>query len=78
MTKLAEQKALEAYPEHGGKRECYIKGYDKAMQDFEEWLQDCFYIHPHDSHVVHYESDKPLDSIDDLIEQFKNYIKDNE
>ena len=47
MSKIAEQKALEAYPilfsERNGydntfkdRRESYIKGYDQAMQDFLE------------------------------------------
>lgn len=50
MSKIAEQKALEAYPkvnppyhtsieaqvnvEHAYKREGYIQGYDEAMQDY--------------------------------------------
>ena len=88
MSKLAEQKALEAYPikilvnddlssqdinvEH---RNGFRKGYDQCFSDIEEFLQDCFYIHPHDCHVVQYDSDTPLDSIDDLIEQIKQYIQ---
>ena len=90
MSKIAEQKAFEEYPLpkeetestsfinqetfNSAKRTGYIVGYNQAMQDFEEWLQDQFHIHPHDCHVVQYESDTTLNSIDDLVEQFKKYI----
>lgn len=50
MSKIAEQKALEAYPilfsERNGydntfkdRRESYIKGYDQAMKDVFEWIE---------------------------------------
>lgn len=56
MSKIAEQKALEAYPikeewvgnQYGGledtnslSREKYQEGYDQAMQDFLEYLKYC-------------------------------------
>ena len=90
MSKIAEQKALEAYPmnseyidlddigsfdESIPHREGYIKGYDQAMQDIEEFFYDRFNIHPHDCHVVQYVSDTPLEDIDGFIEQIKNYMK---
>lgn len=78
MSKIAEQKALKAYPEHGGKRECYIKGYDQAMQDFlkkaEGFLTGrvvlCF-------RVSWTEQQTPfLDfNIKNIVEQFKNYMQ---
>jgi hypothetical protein len=48
MSKIAEQKALEAYPpcinSNGfdlaeARREGYIKGYDKAMQDIFDYIE---------------------------------------
>ena len=91
MSKIAEKKALEEYPEvnppyrtnieaqvnveHAYKREGYIKGYDQAMQDIEWFFYDKFNIHPHDCHVIQYVSDTPLETIDDFVEQFKNYIE---
>lgn len=84
MSKISEQKALEAYPMNEyefdkakksdieRKRFAYIKGYDKAMQDFldkaEEYLRKEFvdmwlrYIRGH--------------SMDDEIKMFKNYMQD--
>lgn len=59
MSKIAEQKALEAYPDtttfrldiedkNKPKREGYIKGYDQALEDFlekaEKWIEDNFSI----------------------------------
>lgn len=93
MSKISEQKALEAYPISISKdsveegfdwneeyREVYIQGYDQAMKDFMEKAEDFFYdrfnIHPHDCHVVQYVSDTPLETIDDFVEQFKNYMQD--
>lgn len=84
MSKIAEQKALEEYPLpkensssfinqetfNSAKRTGYIKGYDQAMQDIKEFIYDKFNIHLHDCHVVQYDSDTPLESMDDFIEQF--------
>lgn len=87
MSKIAEKKALEEYPfepiECGGGiadsnseyRGLYQEGYDQAMQDIEEFFQENFYIHPHDCHVVQYVSEQPLESIDNFVEQIKNYIE---
>lgn len=61
MSKISEQKAFEAYPEHGGKRECYIKGYDQAMQDFLE-------------KAVRFLDEETV-LADCKIEQFKNYMQ---
>ena len=40
MSNTAEQRAFEAYPEHGGKRECFIKGYEKCLENVCEWLKE--------------------------------------
>ena len=39
-----------------------------------DWCNDEFYVHPHDSHVIQYVSDKPMNDIDDFVEEFKNKI----
>lgn len=80
MSKIAEQKALEAYPEirlyepnydeNVENREGYIKGYDQALQDFLnkacEWLQ---------KEVV----DDYIGIIwDDCIQDFKNYMEEEQ
>ena len=54
----------------------YNNGYNQALQDFKEFIYEKFNIHPHDCHVVQYDSDTPLESMDDFVEQFKNYMKD--
>lgn len=70
MSKISEQKALEAYPilfgERNGydntfkdRRESYIKGYDQAMQDFLEKAKE-FFIEQHAG----------------MFTQFKNYMQD--
>ena len=68
MSKISEQKALEAYPEHGGKRECYIKGYDQAIQDFlekaEMYLKTRVYYNMHPNNIT------------TAIQEFKNYMQD--
>lgn len=76
MSKIAEQKALEAYSilfsERNGydntfkdRRESYIKGYDQAFQDFMEkaceWLK--------------YNNKWHYGEIDLYIKYFKNYMK---
>lgn len=56
-------------------RKIWEDAYRQALKDVtenaEEFFQEYFYIHPHDSCVVQYVSDKPLDSIDDFVKQFK-------
>lgn len=56
-------------------REIWEDAYRKAIKDVmekaEEFFQEYFYIHPHDCCVVQYVSDKPLDSIDDFVKQFR-------
>ena len=91
MSKIAEQKALEAYPPHYQKlagdgyfdmslekREGYIRGYNQALQDIKEFFYDKFNIHPHDCHVGQYVSDTPLENMDDFIKQIENYIRDEQ
>lgn len=86
MSKISEQKALEAYPikeewvgnQYGGiedtnslSREKYQEGYDKAMQDFLEWLKDC-------STFTYSNGYKRIDDdlYNKLVEDFKNYMQD--
>ena len=77
MSKIAEQKALEEYPEiriyepnydeNVEHREGYIKGYDQAVQDFlekaEKWLEPTF------------KSIAGYNCGGDLINDFKNYMQ---
>lgn len=84
MSKLSEQKALEEFPstdkDPNGifvqvRREDYANGYDKAMQDVKEFIYEYFYVHPHDCHLVMYESDTPLENdLDDFWEQLEKYL----
>ena len=76
MSKIAEEKALEAYPMVVSEqtipcRLSYSEGYDQAMQDILEKAEELFYeqfnIHPHDCHVVQYVSDTPLEDIDGFV-----------
>lgn len=57
----------------------YACGCKKTMQDFMEKAEEFFYeqfnIHSHDCHVVQYVSDTPLEDIDGFVEQFKNYMQ---
>ena len=89
MSKLAEKRTNEIvgelnigdHTDHSGHnaRWCNFRsGYDQCLQDIEEFFHDRFNIHPHDSHVVQYESDTPLESIDDLVEQFKQYTEEQQ
>lgn len=77
MSKIAEQKALEAYPieshefhdDFWKERNCYVKGYDQAMQDFLEkaceWLNENQDIYFGTSCIYRKE----------LFEDFKNYMQ---
>ena len=78
MSKISEQKALEAYPPEYEQedfdktwdmniqyREPYIKGYDQAMQDFLE--KACYYLKS-----TLQEDDETNDFI---VQQFKNYME---
>lgn len=78
MSKISEQKALEAYPPtplnvslvdyNSFKRTFYVKGYDQAMQDFlekaEKWLEPTF------------KSIAGYNCGGDLMNDFKNYMQD--
>lgn len=82
MSKIAEQKALEAYPiayfRNGGgiddanasDRAVYEESYDQAMQDFMEkartWLFSDLYRYLINSKEI---------SIDEISRHFKNYMK---
>ena len=84
MSKIAEKKALEEYPEvnppyrtnieaqvnveHAYKREGYIKGYDQAMQDFMEKAEK--WLEPTFKNIAGYNCGG------DLMNNFKNYMQD--
>lgn len=76
MSKISEQKALEAY-QYGchtfveSKREGYIKGYDQAMKDFLE--KACEYLRKEfvDMWLRYIRGH----SMDDEIKMFKNYMQ---
>lgn len=79
MSKIAEQKALEAYPilfsERNGhdnsfkdRRESYIKGYDQAMKDFLEKAIEWILCHFTDSRYCNTHTEE------EIKEQFKNYM----
>lgn len=40
MSKIAEQKALEAYPDHPVWKVLYQEGYDQAMQDIKQYVEE--------------------------------------
>lgn len=78
MSKLAHQRAYEQYPQGNdgsSARIGYTLAYDQAMQDIKEFIYDKFNIHQHDNHVIQYDSDTPLESMDDFIKQIENYIE---
>lgn len=82
MSKISEQKALEAYPDkyihlpfginiadiNDFKREGYVKGYDQAMQDFLEKAE--MYLR----YRVYYNTHP--NNINVAIEDFKKYMQD--
>ena len=79
MSKIAEKKALEAYPilfsERNGydntfkdRRESYVKGYNQAMQDFLEKAEEFLYLQLNNGSIE-------CGNIERLIEQFKNYMQ---
>lgn len=82
MSNIAEQKALEAYPQkydnlldtNVHRRIGYRQGYEQAMQDFLEraceWLKDLDRRHVvRDFHTGEYYS------VQDMIKDFKNFIE---
>lgn len=84
MSKIAEKKALEAYPVKELKdnfgtmdinrcmRESYIKGYGQAMQDFMknacEWLR-------HNTMRELVLDSESTELVEDFVEDFKNYTQ---
>ena len=88
MSKISEQKALEAFPMDEyefdkakksnieRKRFAYIKGYDQAFQDFLEKAEKFF------KNELYVSISNQICSVDDFtsmtnfIEQFKNYMQD--
>ena len=88
MSKIAEQKALEAYPPHYQKlagdgyfdmslekREGYIRGYDQALQDFMEKAEEFFKNELYVSISDKICSHNNFTSVSNFIEQFKNYMR---
>lgn len=79
MSKIAEQKALEAYPDpqilpgfdsNKHYREGYIVGYDQAIQDFLENAEKIL------TERMYFSDDEAKELVEDFIKQFKNYIQD--
>ena len=68
MSKIAEQKALEAYPDHPVWKVLYQEGYDKALQDFFEKAEEFLYLQLNNGSIE-------CGNIEKLIEQFKNYMQ---
>lgn len=83
MSKIAENKALEAYPidklyndVNLQYRIGYEEGYDQAMQDFLEktckWLKESITNNPECNRII---SKKGVITMGLLIEDFKNYMQ---
>lgn len=76
MSKISEQKALEAYPNalignlDNLKKDGFIKGYDQAMRDFLEYLKYC-------STFTDINGNNRIDNDlhNTLIEDFKYFMK---
>ncbi|MBP5722053.1 MAG: hypothetical protein J6X18_00515 [Bacteroidales bacterium] len=74
MSKIAEQKSLEAYPQkydnlldaNVNRRIGYRQGYEQAMQDFMDKACEWFEIK-----IICYSKRE----YEELIEQFKNYMQ---
>lgn len=85
MSKIAEQKALEAYPPtplnvslvdyNSFKRTFYAKGYDQAMQDFSEKAEKFFTNELYVSVSNQICSMNEFTGMSNFIEQFKNYMQ---
>lgn len=81
MSKIAEKKALEAYPEkydnlldtNVDRRIGYRQGYEQAMQDFEEYLKYC-------STFTDMNGNTRIDNnlLNTLIDNFKNYMEEQQ
>jgi hypothetical protein len=78
MSKISEQKALEAYPpcinSNGfdlaeARREGYTKGYDQAMQDFLEKADEFLYLQLNNGSIE-------CGNVKNLFKQLKNYMED--
>lgn len=90
MNRIAEQKAMEAYPfepiECGGgiadsNSECrglYQEGYDQAMQDFLEKAERFFKeeLFTRFSGIEYRVASNKCINLQQFIEQFKNYMED--
>lgn len=81
MSKIAEKKALEVYPPENGtlyQRLGYVKGYDRAMQDFLEKTEKFFnkeLFTRFNGSEYRVASNKCM-NLQQFIEQFKNYMQD--
>ena len=91
MSKISEQKALEAYPikkewvgnQYGGledinslSREKYQEGYNQAMQDFMEKAELFFNYELYVSLSDQICSVNNFTSMSNFVEYFKNYMQD--
>lgn len=74
MSKIAEKKAVEAYPKalignlDNLKKDGFIKGYNQAMQDFMEKAKEFLYLQLNNGSIE-------CGNIEKLFEQFKNYMQ---
>lgn len=80
MSKIAEQKALEIYPDieinwtmtdRTKERMIYADGYDQAMQDFMEKAEDFLYLQLNNSSIE-------CGNIERLIDDLKNHMQNEE
>ena len=77
MSKIAEQKALEAYPRkydnlldaNVDRRIGYRQGYEQGIQDFLEKAEEFLYLQLNNGSIE-------CGNIERLIEQFKKYMQD--
>ena len=88
MSKITEQKALEAYPPHYQKlagdgyfdmslekREGYIRGYDQALQDLLEKAEEFFDEELYVSVSDQICSVDEFSTMKDFVKRFKNYMR---
>lgn len=88
MSKIAEKKALEAYPikeewvgnQYGGledinspSREKYQEGYDQAMKDFME--KACEWLRHNTMRELVLDSEL-TELVEDFVDDFKNYMEE--
>lgn len=68
MSKISEQKALEAYPDHPVWKVLYQEGYDQAFQDFMEKAEEFLYLQLNNGSIE-------CGNIEKLIDNFKKHMQ---